>query len=78
MIFTIFYVMTKAEGPLEVQAKLFLTNARENAQWAESELMKFILFQRKRVESEEIVGSTIRNYIKATKLFCQMNDLGQG
>jgi hypothetical protein len=37
--------------------------------------MKFILFQRKRVESEEIVGSTIRNYIKATKLFCQMNDL---
>jgi hypothetical protein len=54
---------------------LFLTNSRQNAQWAEVELMRFIMFQRERVESREIVGSTIRNYIKATKLFCQMNDL---
>jgi hypothetical protein len=63
------------KGTLPDQAKLFLTNARKNAQWAEAELMRFITFQRKRVESREIVGSTIRNYIKATKLFCQMNDL---
>ncbi|HEY7082186.1 MAG TPA: hypothetical protein VH500_21050 [Nitrososphaeraceae archaeon] len=54
---------------------MFLTNSRQNAQWAEVELMRFIMFQRERVESREIVGSTIRNYIKATKLFCQMNDL---
>jgi hypothetical protein len=35
------------ESNLEVQAKLLLTKARDNAQWAEAELMKFILFQRK-------------------------------
>ncbi len=63
------------KGTLQDQAKLFLENARQNAQWAEAELMKFITFQRERVEAREIVSSTIRNYIKATKLFCQMNDL---
>ena len=62
-------------GTLQDQAKLFLENARQNAQWAEAEIMKFVAFQRERVEAREIVGSTIRNYIKATKLFCQMNDL---
>ena len=62
-------------GTLQDQAKLFLENARQNAQWAEAEIMKFVAFQRERVEAREIVGPTIRNYIKATKLFCQMNDL---
>ena len=62
------------ERTLEDQAKVFLTKARQNAQWAEAELMKFIIFQRERVELGEM-SSTIRNYIKSTKLFCQMNDL---
>jgi hypothetical protein len=63
------------KGSLEDQAKEFLIKARANTQWAEIELMKFIMFQKERVLSGEIVGSTIRNYLKATKLFCQMNDL---
>jgi integrase len=63
------------KGSLEDQAKEFLTKARANTPWAETELMKFIMFQKERVLSGEIVGSTIRNYFKATKLFCQMNDL---
>jgi hypothetical protein len=36
---------------LQDQAIWFLTNARQNAQWAEVELMRFITFQKQRVES---------------------------
>jgi hypothetical protein len=35
--------------------------------------MDFVGFQLERVSKGEIVASTIRNYYKATKLFCEMN-----
>ncbi|MGC1929550.1 MAG: hypothetical protein WA667_11285 [Candidatus Nitrosopolaris sp.] len=62
-------------GPLEQQAKEFLIKARQDIHWAETALMKFIIFQKERVKCGEIVEATIRNYVKAAKLFCQMNDL---
>src|SRR5690348_15177941 len=37
--------------------------------------MKFIEFQKERCMQKEISESTISNYYKATKLFCEMNDL---
>ncbi len=39
------------EGPLEQQAKLFLSKALLSTQWAENMLMNFIVFQRDRVKS---------------------------
>ncbi len=73
--FKTFLDFLQLEGPLEQQAKEFLSKARLSPQWAENMLMKFIVFQLERVKSGKIVESIIRNYIKATKLFCQMNDL---
>ena len=35
--------------------------------------MEFVLFQKTRVEKGKIVAGTIRNYLKATKLFLDMN-----
>ena len=32
-------------------------------------------FQRERVEREEITSSTLRNFVKAIKLFCEMSDI---
>jgi hypothetical protein len=37
--------------------------------------MQFIAFQIQRARRKEIAESTISNYYKATKLFCEMNDL---
>jgi hypothetical protein len=36
---------------------------------------KFIQNQKERVAKREIESSTIRNYYKAAKLFCDMNDI---
>ena len=37
--------------------------------------MKFIAFQIERARRNEISETTISNYYKATKLFCEMNEL---
>jgi hypothetical protein len=65
----------KFEGSLAVKAANFLISAKENKAWAEDSFMKFIEHQKKRCINGEIVGSTVSNYYKATKLFCEMNDL---
>ena len=57
------------------KAKQFLLKARANQQWAQDRLMAFIEFQKGRCMQREISESTISNYYKATKLFCEMNDL---
>ena len=37
--------------------------------------MRFAQAQKERVEKGEISPATLRNYIKAVKLFCEMNDI---
>ena len=74
--FKMFLDYLKLEGEaLEKQAKHFLSKARNNPQWAEESFMRFIGFQIERVKRGEISESTISNYYKATKLFCEMNNL---
>jgi hypothetical protein len=41
----------------------------------QSTIIKFINYQKERIESNEISEGTLRNYIKAIKLFCSMNDI---
>jgi len=71
------YLTNKGElgdnNNLEIQSKEFLLKTKENPKWANGQLMEFILFQKSRAERGEIVFTTIRNYLKATKLFLDMN-----
>lgn len=36
-------------------------------------VIRFILFQKERIDKKEITPGTLRNYLKAIKLFCKMN-----
>jgi hypothetical protein len=69
----VFFDFLKLEGPLEGQARDFLSKAKQDPQWAQSSLMQFIVFQKERARAGEISYSTISNYYKATKLFVEMN-----
>lgn len=40
-----------------------------------AEVMQFVSFQKERIARKEIVEATLKNYIKALKLFCEMNEL---
>ena len=53
----------------------FYNNAKQNPQWVQSFLMSFIIFQKERVINGEISASTISNYYKPIRLFCDVNDI---
>jgi hypothetical protein len=75
----VFLDFLKLEGTtMEERAKQFMIKARQNPQWAQHNLMRFIAFQIERARRNEISETTISNYYKATKLFCEMNDLSLG
>lgn len=71
----VFLDFLKLEGSLSEQAKGFWLKARDEPRWTEDKLMHFIMKQNERVESGEISASTVPNYYKATKLFCDMNEI---
>jgi hypothetical protein len=57
------------------QAIEFVKEAKGNDQFVYSNFLKFILTQNRRVDKKEITAGTVRNYYKAAKLFCEMNDI---
>jgi hypothetical protein len=65
-------------GVLEEQVKEFLRNAKGNPEWVQNSLIQFISYQNDRAKRGEISVSTIPNYYRATKLFCEMNDIVLG
>jgi integrase len=73
--FKIFLDYLGLKGSLEEQVQEFYLKAIENHQWVEEVLMSFIGYEKERSKKGEISVSTIPNYYRATKLFCEMNDI---
>ena len=66
----------KLQGPVEEEAKHFLDNTRRKGiQWAQDSIMIFLEFHKERVRKKELAAGTLKNYYRAAKLFCEMNDL---
>lgn len=63
------------DGPIKERCNEFASNGLKNTTWAFHCIIRFIQFQRERVEREEITASTLRNFVKAIKLFCEMCDI---
>ena len=63
-------------GDLDDQARQFVTLYRESGMTVVHEkLTSFISYQIQRAQKKEISQATIPNYLKAIKLFCEMNDI---
>ena len=60
---------------LEDKARTFAKKSKSNFDWAFANILKFIQFQKDRVDKKEITGATVRNYVKSIKLFCEMADI---
>jgi hypothetical protein len=75
--FKMFLDYLKLEGTINEQAKQLLLNTKNKPQWTEEKFMDFVSFQLERVNNGEITESTIKNYYKSTKLFCEMNGCAQ-
>jgi hypothetical protein len=71
----IFLDYLELKGNLQEQAEQFYLKAIDNHAWVEESLMSFIEYEKQRSKEGEISDSTIPNYYRATKLFCEMNDI---
>jgi integrase len=60
---------------LEEKARNFANRGKEDINWTFSNILKFVHFQKERVNRKEITGATVRNYVKSIKLFCEMADI---
>lgn len=60
---------------LNIQAIEFINKAKGNDQFVYSAFINFIITQNSRVDKKDITTGTVRNYYKAAKLFCEMNDI---
>ena len=62
-------------GHLKEKCLIFYEQAKKEPLWTQHQIMQYIEFQKERVKKGEIVESTINNYYKSIKLFCEMNDI---
>ena len=60
---------------MEERCNYFANKGTNDPSWAFNCIVKFLQYQKERVEQEEITGATLRNFIKAIKLFCEMSDI---
>jgi hypothetical protein len=70
-----FFSFIGIEGvTVEERCRAFVEKAKkDNNDWAFMSIVSFLQVQKERVDRKEITGSTIRNYVKAIKLFTEMN-----
>jgi hypothetical protein len=62
-------------GSLEEQAAEFLKRARQDIQSCQDSIIGFLDFHNQRVRRKELAAGTLKNYYRAAKVFCDMNDL---
>ncbi|KAA2279070.1 hypothetical protein [Candidatus Nitrosocosmicus sp. SS] len=60
---------------IEDQLLDLYTKAKSNPRWLQETIINFMILQKDRVSRGEIEASTISNYYKPLKLFCDMNDI---
>ncbi|MGD1838020.1 MAG: hypothetical protein ACPKPY_08185, partial [Nitrososphaeraceae archaeon] len=54
---------------------LYAKSISNNRKWLETQIIRFVEFQKERVEKKEIAAGTLKNYVKVVKLFCEMNEI---
>jgi hypothetical protein len=60
---------------MEKRCNDFAEGARNNTNWILNQIVRFLQFQKQRVENEEITAATLKNFVKSLKVFCDSADL---
>jgi integrase len=60
---------------MEKRCNDFAEYGRSNISWILNQVIRFLQFQKQRVENEEITAATLKNFVKSLKVFCDSADL---
>src|SRR5215203_611581 len=64
-----------ADKAIEYKCNKFAEKAKNNTNWALSQIIRFLQYQKERVENKEITSGTLKNFVKSLKVFCEMADI---
>jgi hypothetical protein len=70
-----FIQFENATKDLEVRCNSFAQRGKDNVNWVINHMIGFLQFQKQRVESEQITASTLKNFVKSLKVFCDSADI---
>ena len=60
---------------MDKRCNAFAYSGRNDSNWAFGNILKFLHSQKERVEKKEITASTLGNYAKTIKMFCEVTDI---
>ena len=69
----LFFDSLGLQGSLDKQSREFLTRAKTDKEWAQNGLKYFIRDKKRKAEEGQIAESTVRNFCKPVKLFCEVH-----
>ena len=69
------HINLESDKIIEERCNYFANRGTKDPSWAFNCIVKFLQYQKDRVEKQEITGATLRNFIKSIKLFCEMSDI---
>jgi hypothetical protein len=59
---------------MEIRFNDFSEYSKRNINWTLNQIIKFLQFQKQRVETEQITAATLRNFVKSLKVACDSAD----
>ena len=63
------------EGNLEHRCNIFGQKCKTDSKWVANNVIRYLRMHRQRVEKREISASTLSNYVKPIKLFCEQLEI---
>jgi len=69
------YLNLKSEYTIEKRCNYFADKGTKDPNWAFNCIVRFLQFQKERVEKKEITSGTLKNFVKSIKVFCEMADI---
>ena len=64
-----------ADKDIEDRCNKFAEKSKDNENWVLSQIIRFLQYQKERVENKEITSGTLKNFVKSLKVFCEMADI---
>jgi hypothetical protein len=71
----LFFDSLGLQGSLDKQSREFLTRAKTDKEWAQNGLKYLIRDKKRKAEEGQIAESTVRNFCKPVKLFCEVHEI---
>ena len=69
------FINIEPSKSIEERAHILFEKSKEDRRWLETQIFRYIIYNRQKVEKKEIVAGTLKNYLKIIRLFCRMNDI---